>query len=140
MANELTKIELYGANNDGQAVRFTVSAGSNYAKGTLMHLVSGTTPTAVPLNTGAGSTAVAGVLAMDVSGASTATLWTQGRFLATVSGAIVTGDPLMSIGSKNILMAANSLLAGSLGYRPIILGYALKAATDLTTVPIRLDI
>lgn len=138
MANEVTKIELYGANNDGQGVRYTVNTGSNYAKGTLMQVVSGTTRTAAPITNGAASGAVAGILAMDASGVTNATLWTQGIFEFTLSGTGLVGEPVLSLGSRNLIMVSN--LAGSTAVAPFVFGHLLKAATDLQRTSVRVNL
>jgi hypothetical protein len=137
MANEVTKIELFGANNDGQPVRYAVNSGSSYTKGTLM-FISGTGRLMISSDGGVNGLPVAGVLAADASGASYASVWTQGVFEFTASGAIVGGDPVIAIGSKNIVVT--NVVAGSYVGRPGTFGYAMNTVADTERFGVRVNL
>lgn len=136
MANEVTKIELFGANNDGQPIRYAVNAGSNYAKGTLM-FISGTGREMISLNTGANNMPVAGILAIDVSGTSSASVWTQGIFEFTASGTILAGEPIAACGSKNIVVSS---LVGLSGGGAAVFGYAMNTVEDAARFGVRVNL
>jgi len=137
MTNEVTKVELYGANGDGNPIRYAVNTGSNYAKGTLM-FVSGTGRAMISSDAGTNNMYVAGVLNQDVSGASYGAVWTQGIFEFTGSGAILAGEPIIAIGSLNIVKS--NLVAGSYVGKQGAFGYAVNTAADAGRLNVRVNL
>ena len=83
MANEWVKVELYGANNEGQIVRYTIADGTSVSKGALLCLSDERTAIAA-----ANWTPVAGVAAEEHvanQGVTSIGCYTQGIFEAVAS-------------------------------------------------------
>ena len=131
MANELTKVELYGANNDGNPIRFTIADGISVSKGELLALVDPRTASKALIAT----CQFAGVALEDHGagqGITSISCWTDGIFEAVASGAIglgapVTGHPL------NYVRVASGNASGA-----TIIGYALETASADETINVRI--
>ena len=133
MANEWTKVELYGANNDGNPIRYTCASGAAIAKGSLLILSDPRTGAAHTTTVGG---YCAGIAAMDKSATDHSTsisAWTDGVFEAVASGAITVGHPVKSSNEANKIEAATNAVIGS-----AILGYAMETASDGETINVRL--
>lgn len=132
MANEWVKVELLGANRDGEPRSFTVASGTAISKGTVLTLTDERTAIAVA---GTSNAMIAGVAAADKSGtdfSDSISVWTQGIFIATASGATVAiGATLGTWG--NLIVTGTGSGAG-------IIGYALSAIADQTTGQVRLNL
>lgn len=88
MANEWVKVELYGANNDGNPRRYTIAADQSVSKGALLQLLDNRTVS----GSAAISSVPAGVASEDHTadiGVTEISCWTDGIFKAVVSGAIL---------------------------------------------------
>lgn len=136
MANEWVKVELYGANNDGEPRRYTIAATESVSIGTLMALktpraASGATNLTQDL-------CYAGVAAEEhITGEGTAiSVWTQGIFRAVCSGAVSLGS--LVTGDANYV---RTVVGGpiSTASAALVLGYALETGADLGTISVRLD-
>ena len=133
MGNEWVKVELYGANNDGQPRRYTIADGASVSIGSLMML---TTPRTASLATG-GYKACAGAASEEHEasiGVTDISCHTNGIFRVVASDAIVAGSPL-STAESNKVHIANSAASGS-----FVIGYALENANDAGTFSMRLDL
>ena len=131
MANEWTKVELYGANNDGEPRRYTIADGTAVSKGQLLQL---TDPRTVTAKTAA-LQACAGVASMEKKasdGSTSISCWTNGIFEATASLAIAVGNPVVGV-DRNKVNAAPAIASGAQ-----IIGYALETATAGETINVRL--
>lgn len=126
MANEWTKVELYGQNNDGDPRRYTVASGVAIAKGTL--LIFGAGRTAVAHAAGVGGY-IAGVAAMDKSATDLSTsisAWTNGIFDVTASGTLTEGHPFKTSATANTVeVAANTIIGSAIG------GYGTLASSQV---------
>ncbi|MCK9371369.1 DUF2190 family protein [Candidatus Dojkabacteria bacterium] len=123
MTYEITKVELFGENRDGDQVSYTCASGTAIPKGTLLTLSD---PRTVAANTASGA-AIAGIAAMDKSGTDFSTkisVWTNGIFEGYASRAITAGDRIQ--GSTNNWLGFN--VPGSSGAATV--GYSLKTAAD----------
>ena len=131
MANEWTKVELYGANNDGEPRRYTIATGTSISKGALLTLTDPRTATAQSTN---GYTA--GVASEEhISGGGTSiAAWTNGVFSVTASGGIRAGETI--VGCNGNTVASGAALSASSGARAI--GYALENAAHAETLTVRL--
>ncbi len=131
MANEWVKVELYGANNDGNPRRYTIATGTSVSKGQPLQLTSARTVTAA---TGA-LHACAGI-AMEEHipdvGVLSISVWTDGIFRAVASGVISIGDSI-TFADLNKAHAAGAAASGS-----FTVGYALEAGTAGDTISVRL--
>ena len=130
MANEWTKIELYGANNDGEVRRYTIADGTSVSKGQLLQLTDPRTVTAK----GNAVAPCAGVASEDHKaglGVTTIGAWTNGIFSVQASDAIAVGEALTGV-------ADNEVHTITVASGAAILGYALEAIADGTTGTVRL--
>ena len=133
MANEWVKVELYGANNDGNPIRFTVPNNVDISQGTLMQLVDPFTASGA-VTQGA---AIAGVASMDKianDGSTSISVWTDGRFLAVASAAITVGGEI----AMGVLQ--NQVWAGVGGSGAFTCGHALETAATGDTFNVRLKL
>jgi len=136
MGQEFTKVELYGANNDGTPVRYTVADGASISKGTLLQL---TDPRTASRGDGA-ERQWAGVASMDKlanDGSTSISCWTNGVFDATASGTITTGDAVAGAAGA-VVSAIKRAITGASGAN--IIGYALETATDGEIINFKLDL
>ena len=135
MANEITKVELFGVNQDGQQMQYAYSGTSMVLKGSLMALSGTNTSTRYATQSRTKQDPIAGIAAADCSGTDVGganslnvTVWTQGIFEATISGTTVAnGARLMGnsvTGSHNMLAPASA--ATSASGTPIILGHMVQ--------------
>lgn len=140
MADELTKVELFGANNDGQPIRYDIAASAAITKGALLGLLDPRTASSSILHA---DKPLAGVAAVekDASDGTDITLWTQGIFEGKASGAITAGNPVTAE-SGNLIRefdgaSANGHQAASLA---LIIGRALETASDGEIINFRLNL
>ncbi len=134
MANEWTKIELYGQNNDGEQRRYTVADGLSVSKGQLLALAA--SRTAVAMTYGAMVSGVAAEEKIANDGTTSISCWTSGIFNAVSSGGIRVGDAV--VGSSNNLVVSGAGLSVVSG--ALCLGYAVDtfAAGEIKQVRLRL--
>ena len=140
MSEELTKVELYGANNDGQPRRYTIASDAVITKGQLLALTDPRTVTAITSALGRGE--VAGVAAEGHDGldfSNSISVWTDGIFDAYASGSITIGTPLQS-GSVAGAFSNRVMNAGLWASGAEILGYALEACSANEVINIRLQL
>lgn len=133
MANEWVKVELYGANNDGNPRRYTIADGLAVSKGSTLEL---TDPRSVILSTGT-SAVCAGIAAEDhlpSVGVTSIAVWTDGIFEATASGAITIGAPITFCESNNVKQSIVSASGAA------IAGYCLETAANAEVVNVRLSL
>lgn len=129
MVNELEKVELYGANNDGAPRRYTIADGTSVSQGTILSLSD-------PRTAGVAIAATdmfAGVASMEKEandGTTSISAWTDGIFEAKASGAIAIGENVKGV-EDNMVMATASTSGAA------VLGYAMETATDAETINIR---
>jgi len=101
MANEITKVELLGQNNDGNPLRFTVASGTAISKGTLLAM---TDPRTAIAHSSEGQ-AIAGIAAMDKSstdGSTSISVWTNWIFEVKCSGTITVGQGVIASDFANV--------------------------------------
>ena len=77
MANEWVKVELYGANNDGNPIRFTVLDGKSISKGQLLELADARTASGSLVDT-AVYAGVASEEKIAGDGTTSISVWTDG--------------------------------------------------------------
>ena len=137
MANEWTVVERFGANNDGQQVRFTIADGASVSKGTLMELTDPFTATA------GGATGIptpyAGVAAEEHianKGITSISLWTQGVFNVKASGAIVIGSFVSGAENNNVTASSGLIVASGAN----VIGWAREAPGDGDNFNVRLNL
>ena len=139
MANEWTKVELYGANNDGTPRRYTIANATSVSKGQLLSLID-------PRTVGGGAAsaaAVAGVASEDHlanQGITSISVWTDGIFEAVAYDAIGVGAGIMAAGGGNKVLALDVASAASIQFGTGCFGYSLEAAEAAETVNVRLQV
>src|SRR3990167_7082278 len=134
MANEWVPVELYGPNGDGQKVRYTISNTDAVSIGTALQILDLRTASSYAFF----NKPLAGIAAeehLPNKGITEISVWTQGRFEATVSGAgstvITPGDPIMIAGIDNTIASASGSIVHPASFARII-GRALQSgAADL---------
>ena len=101
-----TKVELYGNNQDGQPRRYTVADGTGISKNRLTTLADPRTVTEVSATPATHGYVCAGVTAMEKEasdGSTSISVWTQGVFEMSASGAITLGAPVKSCGTGYVM-------------------------------------
>ena len=138
MTNELTKVELFGNNRDGEPINYIVASSAAIAKGTILQLLD---PRTVQLAATAGAV-IAGIAAEEHSGkdySTTMSVWTQGIFNMVASGSITIGSPIATAAiTAWPNTGAVTTLAVSSG--AAIIGYANEAVSDTETFQLRLNL
>ena len=135
MVNEWVKVELYGANNDGDVRRFTIADATQVSKGTLMTLTDNRTATvAVASHIPQVYAGVSSESKDANDGATSIGCWTNGIFEAIASGAIPVGAPITGGANNDVQNVAALLVASGAN----ILGYALETASDNEVINVRL--
>lgn len=130
MALEITKVELFGENRDGNPLSYTCASGTAIAKGTLLTISD---PRTVTANSASGAQC-AGIASTDKSGTDFSTkiaVWTDGIFEGYASGAITAGDKIQ---------AANLNYLGTAVTFQDVIGYALETAADGTLFTFRVNL
>ena len=154
MTYEATKIELYGANNDGNPIDYTYSGTEMALKGTLV-VISGCTNGQRIVSralTHLEGAPIAGILSADASGLYVlgvdfprVGVWTQGVFQMRCSGLCTAGAPIASVsevGSANWVMVSPSVTTASGG--AVVFGYAMNVGVAQGNVgyltPVRVNL
>ena len=129
MTNETTKVELYGFNNDGLPVQYTVADGTAITKGAILQMTD-------PMTASLAVTShqpIAGIAAESKEasdGVTRISVWKQGRFKAYASAAITIGRgvTIATHPTGNYILEALEVASGA-----TIMGYAEEtvAAGDL---------
>lgn len=136
MANEWVKVELLGANRDGEPRRYTVASGTAIAKGTVLKL---TDPRTAIADAATSQAAVAGIAAEDKASddfSTSISCWTQGIFEATASGSGVTiGEEYLIWGNKITESPKDGTITGCK-----VPGYVLETTANAETVNVRLNL
>lgn len=128
MANELTPVELFGYNRDGDQTEYTISSSAVINQFSIMGLSD---PYTIALATTA-KMVIAGVSARDktADGSSKLSVYTRGKFTARASNAIIAGSPVLSASDTNypntIMSGAGSPMASGAQ----VIGYALETFAD----------
>ena len=119
MANEWVKVELLGANRDGEPRRFVIANATSVSKGSLLGLQTPRTIDAAYTQ----ALPMAGVAAEEHPasvGITSISLWTDGIFTVTASDAVVAGEPIIAaaVADKNKVIPAVGAVSGAqtLGY------------------------
>lgn len=108
MANEATKIELYGHNSAGEVMPFTVASGTAIPKGSC--LVLSASPRTATIHASVGQKFV-GVASTEKDSADSSTqlgVWTNGVFNFATSGSVSDGDIVSLSGTANKVYTTNS--------------------------------
>lgn len=129
MADEITKVELFGANRDGDTMTFTCASNAYWTRGTLL-ILSDPRTVAIGTNASANTSIIAGIASMDKTYdfSTTVAVWENGVFEGTASGAITIGSPVVkALGGINRLETGVGVTGAS---GAAIVGYALEAASD----------
>ncbi len=136
MALEMTKVELLGANRDGEPRRYTIASSATIAKGTSMKFADPRTASA----SDGTKDEFAGVAAEGHSGkdySTTISVWTNAILEGTASGTITAGDAIQTALPLNSIMTIPTAPAvGDLTSAAILLALA---ATDSRKVGIALE-
>ncbi len=132
MVNEWVKVDLFGANNDGQKIRYSISDGVACSKGTLLALID----ERIASNSLINSTVWAGVAAEEHcagKGVTSISVWTQGIFEVVASGGIALGFPVTGT-------TLNQVLQTSYASAAMVIGRVLGVATQDESINVRLDL
>jgi len=125
------KVEL--TNSTGHPRRYKCDSSTAIPKYTLLRLTDPRTASAQA----AANEPMAGIAAEDKSATETSvvtiSVWTDGVFDLTASGAIAIGQPVCSAGDGNKVQAVASAAASGAA----IIGYALETASDTETINVR---
>lgn len=139
MANEGTKVELYGDNSDGDPRRFECASGVAIVKGQLLKLVDGREASWVI----ARAEPFAGVAAMAKAAddnSKTVSCWENGILEFTASLAIVAGQKVVtqedSAAGNYVTWASDADVSSSY---TVVIGTALKNAANAARVQVRVD-
>jgi hypothetical protein len=131
MANEFTKVELLGPNEDGAIRKFAIDNTLAVSKGSLLALLDPRTAS-LALHT---TVAYAGIASEDHEANQNVTVigaWTDGIFEANASDAITCGAPITGGSSNQVVVADTAVASGAK-----VLGYALEAAASAETINVR---
>ena len=137
MANEATKVELFGDHNSGDPVRYTCASGVAIAKGTILQLSDPRTAAAASSSQGI----FAGIAAMSKASDDKSTsisAWTNGIFEMVASGALTIGQIVKSDGASNYITGLAQ--EDAYGSFAIAIGTALEAADAGETINVRVRI
>ncbi len=137
MTNEITKVELFGQNNDGNGFRMTIASSAVIVKGTLMDLSD-------PRTTAAATTIaepISGVAAMgkDADNSTSITVWQNGVFEGVASGAVTTGQEVYSASDANYPNTLADVAAVAAASGAAIVGIALETAADTENFTFRMN-
>lgn len=133
MANESTKIELYGHNSAGDVMPFTISSSVAIPKGSLMVLSA--SPRTMSIHSGAGNEVFVGVASAEKDASDTSTqlgVFTNGVFEMAASGSINDGNLVALADKQNYVIASTALTDTSK-----LVGIALSDASG-GVVPVRI--
>ena len=139
MANEWVKVELYGANRDGEPRSYDIADGLAVSKGTLMGLSSPRTAIAHTLNA-----PISGVALEDHEagiGVTRISLWTDGEFRVVASAAIIVGAGVSAatgaVADVNEIIQTTGIAASG----AVVCGHALSAAaSEHDTINVRFKV
>jgi hypothetical protein len=135
MAREATKIELFGSNNDGDQLVYTCASGTAIAKGTILKFAS---PRTASASTGT-TDLIAGIASMDKKVddySTTVSVWTNGIFKVTASGAITAGDLCGTAAPGNYVIA----LTVNTSSHAVVLGTAMETVAADATFALRVNL
>ena len=140
ITNAVTEVESFGENSGGDQRRFTVTAGTDIAKGTVLKFTDNRTASKVAIGDSSGQL-FGGVAAMDKEGDDPSTeisVWGNGIYEFTASGSITAGDNVKTAkgGTGNLVMTAGDTTTDT----QTIVGYALANASALDRVAVRMNI
>ena len=127
MTYEITKVELFGQNRDGDQISATVASSAKITKGTLLVLSD---PRTVAANTSGLAHPIFGISSeeKDYDFSTRMTAWNSGVFEAYASGTITVNNPVCTTYVDiNKLQSAIGVAAAS---HAAIVGYALETASD----------
>lgn len=135
MAREAVKVEQYGQDGDGQAVRYTCASNAAIVKGTFLKFADGRVASA---STGTGDMfagfAATAKSATDLSTSISAV--TNGIYNLTASRAIVAGDLVQTAVPGNYVIP----LAANTSSKAIIVGVALDSVAATESVNVRVNL
>ena len=135
MTYEITKVELFGENRDGNPISYTCASGTAIALGTLLTISD---PRTAAANVASGG-ATAGIAAMQKSGTDFSTkvsVWIDGIFEGYASGAVTVGDEIQA--ASVVTTFPNCLgLKQTAGKK---IGYALETAATGEKFTFRLQL
>ncbi len=129
------KVELYGANNDGNPVRYAIADGVSVSKGDVMALLDNRATEPATVST----TVFAGIASEEVIGSDNVgaiALWTDGRFRATASEAIGLGAPVTGTHGNFVFLAQGA--GGASG--ATVIGFADQVAAQDEVITVRLKL
>ena len=106
MANEWTVVELFGVNNGGTQIRYTIADGLSVSKGTLLGLADERAAVAQAVLIRPAGVAAEEHIAN--KGITSISLWQNGVFRVIASGAILIGDSLIAggVGEPNVVTSS----------------------------------
>ena len=133
----LTKVELFGANNDGNPITYTVASSATIAQGSLLQMSD---PRTAATYTGADGLPCAGIAAIQKTAdwSTQISAWTQGIFKAVASGAIAFGEPLICAGGSLNEVTRGGAVSTASG--ACIIGYSMDSVADGETLNLRLNL
>lgn len=107
MAHEWTKVELFGANNDGGVTRYTIADGASVSKGAVLQVLDGRVASSghlvqAPIAGIASEEHIAG------QGVTSISVWTNGIFNVTASGVIAAGISCAPADASNVNKVCSS--------------------------------
>ena len=132
----VTKVELYGPKAAGDVRGFDCASGTLIPKGTVLKLTNNRTAIA----SDGLADPFAGVASADKSatdGTTRVGAWQNGVLEFTTSETITVGDKVVTQGNTNVIITATAAHAASTTH--VVIGYALKTATEGNRVQVRVD-
>lgn len=138
MAREAVIVELYGENNSGCPINYTVADGNAITKGTYLKFAD---PRTASASTGTGDY-IAGFAAFEKEasdGITRMSVLTNGIFDLTASGAITAGQYVKTAVPGNYVMAITAADASVASYANIV-GVALETASDGEQINVRVNL
>jgi len=139
MANEWTPIELRGPNRDGEIRQATIADGTAVSQGTVMTWTDDRTVIVAVAPT-ISILAYAGVTSEEKNaddGAITISMWSDGDFTATCSGAIPQAGQLVVGGEQNYIMNSAAISVATSGG---ILAQILQVGANNERVNVRIKL
>jgi len=130
----VTKVELYGANNDGNPRRYAIADGIAVSKNTIVYLTDPRTASGAAL----GSVAVAGIAAEEVTSTDnpgSISVWTDGIFEMTARQAVGVGHPVCA--DSHTQNTFKEPASAQLASGAVTFGYCMETATADERVNVR---
>ena len=122
----VSKVELYGQNNDGNPISYVIASSATIAKGDFLKFSDdGTVAFGSDLTT---PTAGVAIMQKTADFSTRISVWTYGKFKCLASGAIALGSPIRADGANTVSSCA--LMASGAASGAQVIGYSIGAYSN----------